>query len=47
MSAGNVCDNPKCKGKLKDTIINFGQDLPEGMLSDYVHKLINGKLTNL
>jgi len=36
VSAGNVCDNPKCKGKLKDTIINFGQDLPEGTLANYV-----------
>lgn len=26
---GRVCDNPKCKGKLKDTIINFGENLPE------------------
>lgn len=26
-----MCDNPKCRGKLKDTIINFGQDLPHGV----------------
>ena len=27
---GNVCDDPKCGGKLRDTIINFGENLPEG-----------------
>jgi len=25
---GRKCDNPACKGALKDTIINFGEDLP-------------------
>ena len=24
---GRKCDNPKCKGDLKDTIINFGEGL--------------------
>jgi len=23
------CDNPKCRGKLHDSIINFGENLPE------------------
>ena len=34
-----MCDDPKCKGKLKDTIINFGQDLPEG--KSYCRLLVN------
>lgn len=25
---GRICDNTKCKGKLYDTIINFGENLP-------------------
>eukprot|EP00698_Gefionella_okellyi_P013523 TRINITY_DN3709_c0_g1_i4.p1 TRINITY_DN3709_c0_g1~~TRINITY_DN3709_c0_g1_i4.p1 ORF type:complete len:394 (+),score=67.84 TRINITY_DN3709_c0_g1_i4:82-1263(+) len=25
---GRICDNPTCKGKLHDTIINFGENLP-------------------
>lgn len=25
---GRTCDDPKCPGKLKDTIINFGENLP-------------------
>jgi len=29
---GNVCDDPKCGGKLRDTIINFGENLPEDTL---------------
>ena len=28
---GQLCDDPKCRGKLKDTIINFGENLPEGV----------------
>ena len=28
--AGRLCDDPKCRGKLKDTLINFGEHLPEG-----------------
>lgn len=30
---GNVCDDPKCGGKLRDTIINFGENLPEGQIA--------------
>lgn len=26
---GRTCDNPKCSGALQDTIINFGESLPE------------------
>jgi NAD-dependent SIR2 family protein deacetylase len=29
---GRQCDDPKCRGKLKDTIINFGENLPEDTL---------------
>ena len=29
-SAVNKCDDPSCRGKLLDTIINFGESLPEG-----------------
>ncbi|CAI8032230.1 NAD-dependent protein deacetylase SRT1 [Geodia barretti] len=35
---GRLCDNPSCRGKLKDTIINFGEDLPEDTLeTSYGH----------
>ena len=27
---GRNCDDPKCGGKLRDTIINFGESLPDG-----------------
>ena len=30
---GRKCDNPKCKGDLKDTIINFGENLNENILN--------------
>ncbi len=26
---GRLCDDPACRGKLRDTIINFGENLPE------------------
>lgn len=29
-TAGRKCDDPACRGILKDTIINFGENLPEG-----------------
>lgn len=29
---GRNCDDPKCGGKLRDTIINFGESLPEDAL---------------
>ena len=29
---GRVCDTPECKGNLKDTIINFGENLVEEIL---------------
>eukprot|EP01007_Sphenomonas_quadrangularis_P002440 NODE_392_length_1549_cov_155.404667_g285_i0.p1 GENE.NODE_392_length_1549_cov_155.404667_g285_i0~~NODE_392_length_1549_cov_155.404667_g285_i0.p1 ORF type:complete len:411 (-),score=43.53 NODE_392_length_1549_cov_155.404667_g285_i0:221-1453(-) len=29
---GRTCDNPSCRGRLKDTIINFGETLPEQAL---------------
>lgn len=28
-----LCDNPKCKGALYDSIINFGEDLREDVLN--------------
>lgn len=35
---GRFCDDSKCKGRLKDSIINFGEDLPEEDLSKaYLH----------
>lgn len=33
-NTGRKCDNPKCKGNLYDTIINFGENLPEKDLDD-------------
>ena len=30
-SAVNKCDDPSCRGELLDTIINFGESLPEGI----------------
>ena len=27
---GRKCDDPQCGGSLMDTIINFGENLPEG-----------------
>ena len=29
---GRHCDKPACKGPLKDSIIHFGENLPEGEL---------------
>ena len=29
-STGRICDNPSCGGPLMDTIINFGENLPQG-----------------
>jgi len=26
---GRICENLKCKGKLVDSIVNFGENLPE------------------
>ena len=35
---GRFCDNPKCKGELTDTIINFGENLREDILdTGYAH----------
>eukprot|EP00795_Rhopilema_esculentum_P001642 gene1642-16109_t len=35
---GRFCDEPGCRGRLKDSIINFGEDLPEKELSKaYLH----------
>ncbi|CAF1004104.1 unnamed protein product [Adineta steineri] len=30
---GRRCDKPSCRGRLKDSIINFGEDLPEDELN--------------
>ena len=30
---GRLCDDSTCGGRLKDTIINFGENLPTGQLS--------------
>lgn len=29
MHIGRKCDDPDCQGPLKDTIVNFGENLPE------------------
>ena len=29
---GRDCDDPKCRGKLRDNIINFGESLPDGKM---------------
>ena len=29
---GRICDDPKCKGDLKDSIINFGEGLTPEIL---------------
>lgn len=35
---GRLCDETSCRGRLKDSIINFGEDLPEEDLSKaYLH----------
>lgn len=35
---GRKCDDPKCRGDLKDTIINFGENLREEILNmGYAH----------
>lgn len=35
---GRLCEDPKCKGKLMDSIINFGENLPAKDLDDgYTH----------
>jgi len=35
---GRLCEDPKCKGKLKDSIINFQENLPEKELdSGFTH----------
>ena len=36
---GRTCDNPKCGGKLRDMIINFGESLPDGNTYAILHKL--------
>lgn len=30
---GRRCDKPECRGRLRDSIINFGEDLPEDELT--------------
>ena len=32
-NTGRICDNSKCKGALLDSIINFGENLPDLELS--------------
>ena len=32
MNTGRKCDDPACRGDLRDSIINFGESLPEGWL---------------
>lgn len=41
---GRLCDDLNCKGKLKDTIINFGENLPEYELK---HAEIHSQLADL
>ena len=37
------CDDPQCRGELDDSIINFGENLPEGELKKaFTHaKMVN------
>ena len=28
---GRLCDDPKCRGTLRDSIVNFGENLPDGI----------------
>ena len=51
---GRRCDKPDCRGRLRDSIINFGEDLPEDELNkafDHAEKadvcLVLGKLIAL
>ncbi|XP_011406188.1 PREDICTED: uncharacterized protein LOC100633014 [Amphimedon queenslandica] len=32
-TTSRLCDDPACKGQLKDSIINFGENLPQGELT--------------
>ena len=39
---GKFCDQPNCKGKLKDSIINFGENLPTKDLDlGYTHSQLS------
>ena len=31
---GRICSDPKCKGELQDSIINFGENLPEWEITE-------------
>lgn len=33
-NTGRKCDDPSCKGNLKDSIINFGENLREDILNE-------------
>lgn len=41
---GRKCDNPECKGDLKDTIINFGENLDDHILETSFH---NGEIADV
>ena len=44
--SGRLCDDPKCRGKLKDTIINFGQNLPQGIYTSQCQVVNNIGITS-
>ena len=44
--SGRLCDDPKCRGKLKDTIINFGQNLPQGIYTSQCQVVNNTGITS-
>ena len=45
-TTSRLCDDPNCKGQLHDSIINFGENLPEGELRkafDHAQKVHNSE----
>ena len=44
--SGRLCDDPKCRCKLKDTIINFGQNLPQGIYTSQCQVVNNTGITS-
>ena len=41
---GRKCDNPKCNGFLKDTIINFGESLNKDIINEGFNQGIKADL---
>ena len=44
MLTGRECDDPACKGPLRDSIINFGENLPKNELTNAEHEGENADL---